>query len=347
MKESSRPSEPRRRASLPGLRASVLRSLRRPTRPTLLPVLASAALLPALAQAHGFVGQRFFPATLATDDPFVADELSFPTVTSTRSSAEGDTPATRQTSAAIDFARRITPDFGLSFGASRLRIAPDGQPTSYGWDNVSLGAKYQLVTNEPHEAILSIGADWDVGGTGSSSVGAEHFSTVTPTVYVGKGFGDLATPALRPFAVTGTLGVGIPSRASTTSTGVDPDTGLATSEVEHHPHVLQFGFAVEYSLPYLQSAVKDVGLGAPFDRMVPVVEFAMSRPLDRVDDRHATGTINPGVLWAGRQVQLGLEAVIPMNSRSGHGVGVMAQLHFFLDDLFPGSFGHPMMGGAK
>src|SRR5262245_27496680 len=32
------------------------------------------------ARAHGVVGQRFFPATLAIDDPFVADELSFPTV---------------------------------------------------------------------------------------------------------------------------------------------------------------------------------------------------------------------------------------------------------------------------
>jgi len=32
------------------------------------------------AQAHGLIGKRFFPATLATDDPFVADELSLPTI---------------------------------------------------------------------------------------------------------------------------------------------------------------------------------------------------------------------------------------------------------------------------
>jgi hypothetical protein len=30
--------------------------------------------------AHCFVGARFFPATLATDDPCVADEMSLPTV---------------------------------------------------------------------------------------------------------------------------------------------------------------------------------------------------------------------------------------------------------------------------
>ena len=32
------------------------------------------------ASAHGLIGQRFLPATLAIDDPFVADELSLPTV---------------------------------------------------------------------------------------------------------------------------------------------------------------------------------------------------------------------------------------------------------------------------
>ena len=32
------------------------------------------------AFAHGYAGKRFFPATITTDDPFVADELSLPTV---------------------------------------------------------------------------------------------------------------------------------------------------------------------------------------------------------------------------------------------------------------------------
>jgi hypothetical protein len=27
------------------------------------------------AFSHGFAGRRFFPATLSTDDPFVADEI--------------------------------------------------------------------------------------------------------------------------------------------------------------------------------------------------------------------------------------------------------------------------------
>ena len=34
----------------------------------------------ASAHAHGLAGKRFFPSTLTIDDPFVADELSLPTV---------------------------------------------------------------------------------------------------------------------------------------------------------------------------------------------------------------------------------------------------------------------------
>ena len=49
-----------------------------------LSLLASASLALSLASesaaAHGFAGKRFFPATISTDDPFVADELSLPTV---------------------------------------------------------------------------------------------------------------------------------------------------------------------------------------------------------------------------------------------------------------------------
>ena len=52
-----------------------------------------AACVPAFA--HGFAGNRFFPATLATDDPFVADELSLPTFQAIRQ--PGDHPTKTST----------------------------------------------------------------------------------------------------------------------------------------------------------------------------------------------------------------------------------------------------------
>src|SRR6478752_5527888 len=82
-----------------------------------------AAGLPPAALAHGFVGQRFFPATIATDDPFVADELSLPTVSSVRMSGTEDSPASRQTTVSGEFSKRITDDFGLSLGLARQRTS--------------------------------------------------------------------------------------------------------------------------------------------------------------------------------------------------------------------------------
>lgn len=42
-------------------------------------VAVATSTLASQAFAHCFVGARFFPATLATDDPCVADELALPT----------------------------------------------------------------------------------------------------------------------------------------------------------------------------------------------------------------------------------------------------------------------------
>jgi hypothetical protein len=303
------------------------------------------AVLPAIGHAHGFVGKRFFPATIATDDPFVSDELSLPTVSSLRTDASGDEPSARETSIAVDFSKRITQDFGISLGLEHRRSSPEGQPAVHGFGNLELGFKYQFYKNEASESLLSAGLGWEVGGTGSRSIGSESFSTFTPTLFFGKGFGDLpgSMSMLKPLALTGTLGVAMPRRAGTTTTIVDPDSGNTVSNTERHPNVLQVGLAVEYSLPYLQSFVKDVGLAAPFNRMIPVLEFSLQKPLDRVGDRAMTGTVNPGVLWAGRLVQVGVEAIIPINRRSGHSVGVQAQLHFFLDDIFPRSIGRPLL----
>jgi hypothetical protein len=306
-------------------------------------ICALAALAASEALAHGFAGKRFFPATLATEDPFVADELSLPTVASARSRAEGEAPATKTTTASIDYTKRITPDFGVGLGASWLRLAPDGGETVKGADNWAANLKYQFHKDDRRESIAAFGIDWDIGNTGAKRVGAEQFSTVTPALFAGKGFGDLSGSMkyLRPLALTGALGVAMPTRSSTTTMDAD-----GNEVVERHPDVLKVGFSLQYSLGYLQSFVKDVGLGEPFSRMIPVVELSLEKPLDR-GRGPTTGTWNPGVLWIGRRMQLGIEAILPINSSTPVRRGWIAQLHFFMDDLFPRSFGRPIMGTAR
>ena len=62
------------------------------------------------ALAHGFAGERFFPATILTDDPFVADEMSLPQITDNLPGPDGS----KEIDFEFDIAKRITPNFGLT-----------------------------------------------------------------------------------------------------------------------------------------------------------------------------------------------------------------------------------------
>lgn len=292
-------------------------------------LLAVTLALANSARGHGFAGARFFPATLATDDPFVSDEMSLPTVSMI------ETPEGRETNISGEIAKRITPNLGIELGEEFINLNPKGEKAVSGFGNLELGAKYQFLVSAEHEAILSLGAGVEIGGTGQKRIDADSFSTWTPAFFFGKGFGDLpdTLSLLRPVAVTGVVGVAIPTSAS---------TRMRDGDIERHPNVLQYGFALEYSLIYLQGQVKDIGLRAPFDRLIPLVEFSFDTPLDRGQSGQTTGTINPGVIWSSKYVQIGVEAVVPINERTGKSVGVIGQLHFYLDDLFPHTLGRPL-----
>ena len=298
------------------------------------------------AFGHGFAGARFFPATLSTDDPFVADELSLPTINTIRTTDDG---GTRETDISVDIAKRITPQFGIEIGETMTVLNPHEGRAANGFGNLELGGKYQFLKSDAHEAIVSVGLGVEIGGTGSNSIDADSFSTWSPAIFFGKGFGDLpeALRFLKPIAITGVAGIAIPTSASTRSITVNDQTDERDIKIEQHPDVLQWGFALEYSVIYLQSQVQDMHLPSPIDRLIPLVEFAMETPLNRGPTGPTTGTINPGVIWAGNYFQVGVEAVIPINEHTGNNVGVIAQLHFFLDDLFPHTIGRPLFGGNE
>lgn len=299
------------------------------------------------ASAHGFSGQRFFPATLVTDDPFVADELSLPTVSTFNNAATADSPVTRETEVSVDVAKRITRDLGIEIGRGWRHLKPEGAPHTDGPTNIEGAIKYLIVNVPDREFLLSAGIGFEWGGSGLSRVDADRFNTFTPTIFAGKGFGDLPDGAkwLQPLAVTGTLGIGIPSRARNATFDTDPDTGVVTVGRERNSNTLNYGVAIEYSLLYLQSYVEDIGLTAPFNRLIPLIEVNLQTPINRDTGSggdQTTGTINPGFIWAGQYYQVGVEAMLPVNNQSGRGIGAIAQLHFFIDDLFPKSLGKPI-----
>ena len=291
---------------------------------------ATAALLPgAEAMAHGFAGDRFFPATILTDDPFVADEMSLPTLTRAPTASDG----TQEYDVEVDIAKRILPDLGVTLAHQWKYVQSPGVPRVTGLDALRTGLQYQLFIDPPTEtmALLGVSATW--GHTGRvQALGSPDFTTITPTFDFGKGFGDLFEPEsfLRPFAITGNLSLDFPTKVQ--------------SNGNPNSNNFNYGFAFEYSLEYLQHHVRDVGIGQPFDHLIPLVEVSLTTPLNRGQGGNTTGTVQPGLIWAGQYYQLGAELIIPINSLSGHGIGGLVQFHLFIDDLFPKSIGKPLFG---
>jgi hypothetical protein len=281
-----------------------------------LALLGATSLVSQNAAAHGVVGDRFFPATIASDDPFAADELALPTISL----------GNHEEDYTFEYSKTLLPHFSVSFEGGYVNAHPPGEPRASGWDNLEITPTWQFMTDADSEFVASAGLGFEIGGSGSRTV-AEPSSAYMPKFLFGKGFGDLpdSMVLLRPLAVTGVI-------------------GYAIAGASGEPNTLKWSGAMEYSLLYLQNNVFNVGFSNVVAHLTPVVEFAMETPTG-ASGGGTTGTINPGLLWSGQYTQLGIEAIVPVNHASGDNVGVLMQLHFYLDDIFPYSLGTPIFGG--
>ncbi len=320
-------------------------------------VAATAVALSALpggpaAHAHAIAGARVFPVTLTIDDPGVADEASIPTFSFQRQPNDPDTGHGYQYNLAAEFNKRITDHLGIGVtGGYTVRTAQFGK-TQTGFQNLNVTLKYQAWVNAPHEAILSLGVIRELARTGTAHIGADQFASTTPTAYFGKGFGGLPVAALRPFAITGTVGYTIADKKLKAIGGGPSDlgangtggvTGLAAQQFNTgYANRWVGGLSLQYSLPYLQSQVRDLGLPGFVNRLTPLVEVAYSSPASSPSNLGTQVVVAPGVIYGGDSFQVGLEALIPANRASGRFVGVITHMHVFFDDLLPNSLGKPL-----
>jgi len=288
--------------------------------------LAVATGLVDAARAHGIAGDREFPATIVIDDPAVGDELSLPTFSTIHNSATDAGPGSRQFDFGGEWDKTITEDLGVNFNFDYTVLNFDDGTHASGWQNPAFTLKYRVYVNPEHEILTSVGVIRTFGGTGSSAINDPIGSTI-PTIYIGKGLGDLPVDFLRPFAVTGEFQYKIS----------DQPTAEANAWI--------IGGSLQYSIPYLQQHVRDMGLPEFIGRMIPIVEVSMNVPSNGAPGGAVTGTIAPGVLYEGDAWQFGIEALIPATKANHTSAGVIAQLHFFLDDIFPTTLGKPLFGG--
>jgi len=304
----------------------------------LLAVLAGVLLPTAQAAAHGVCGPRVFANTLTIEDPAVADEAAFPTFAYMREAGE-DGPSVHAYDFDFEYSKRITPDFGISVGygftvASQLAGKTSKANTQFGWHNLELLAKYAKCVDPTQELMLAFGIGREFGRTGTTRLEAEQYGATAPTAYFGRGLGDVSAQWLRPLAVTGTFGYTIADKGLKRTSDGEFNLGSANR--------WQGGVALQYSLPYLQAHVKDMGLPEWMGRLTPMLELSWTSPATAPSQLGTTYLLAPGIAYAGEGYQLGIAALIPLNRATGSHVGLVAQLHLYFDDLLPNSLGKPI-----
>lgn len=295
---------------------------------------ASAAFTAALSYSTGpgwadKIGEREFPATLVVDEPQVETEF----VPQIATFKNGD--AVRQTDFTSDLSVQLTKSFAIVARPVFTTLRPGGN----GFQNLDTTLKYQFVTDAEHEFVLSAGLSNRWSGIGAQRVGAETYSTISPTIYLGKGAGDLPSDwgLLRPIAVTAQASFDVPSpRKSFSSEAFTDDPG---NPRRPNPYSLSLSGSLQYSLVYAFENVPSLNVPKALAKFVPLVEYSFQFPVANNGAHYRTaGTINPGFLWCHGDVQIGVEALIPINRESGTHPGVRVQLAYSFDTPWAASW---------
>jgi hypothetical protein len=316
---------------------------------------AAAAILAGIspASAHTVIGQRIFPATLTIDDPGVDDELALPTVNYSYGPANPYTfpPGPSQQSYEFNFfyGKRITADLEVSIDSTFLHAV---NPRANGWEGIETEVRDQIMVNNEHEFVVSLGVSEQWGGTGNPNAGAPQFTSITPELFIGKGFGDVQADLLRPIAITGEMDYQVPTVANTV-TGVDQFGNVLLSQ---NPTVLTYGATLQYSLQYMNAYVREIDGPEILRHLVLDVEAQFSTNVSNIGPsvinnvpgtHQTTGVVGPGLYYLAHDYELGIYGAFPINQASGKHPGVFAIVDFFLDDLFPNTLGKPIFGGPE
>jgi len=300
-----------------------------PRRPTLAAFAAAAVTLSTQhAFAHAVAGARIFVNTDLIDDPGVSDEANLPLIS--LSSPDGKTWVT---DANFEYDKTITPDLGAAVGTDWDFIARDmmdGGKTHAGFDDTYVQLKYRWIVLPVHEFIGAVEVTQAFGRAGT--VGIESgYDTTTVSGFFGKGLGDIPWSPIRPFAVTGELDYNMPDTGPMRGGAITSWSG---------------GLTLQYSIPYLQSQIKNVGITGFAANLTPLIELGWSSAAGSSAvpgiGQPTAFLLGTGATWTGTYQAINAEILWPLNGAAGHGLGVIAQYHLYFDDLFPNTIGKPI-----
>ncbi len=281
-------------------------------------------LLAGSAHAHGVVGQRTFIEPFITEDVNPKNEfvIGRPEWDHSR---EG-----RTLSLGFGLEKKLADRLSLTLDSEWLDLSPKAhdEPHASGFNNLGITLKYAFFIDPPHEAITSIALE-STAPTGTTKVGAEVDPSFKPFLLYGKGAGDLpdALAYLRPLAVQG-------------------DAGFEVSIGHAHDTTFAHNIAIQYSIPYLQAAVRDLGLPWPLNDLLPVTEFNFEHGVNGEEHGKTHAFTTPGIVYMDRWVELGVAGRFPLNGNAHKELdwGIVWIVDLFIDDIFPLTKWQPIGG---
>ena len=282
---------------------------------------ALACLAAAQAHAHGVVGQRSFIEPFVTEDVNPKNEfvIARPQLDH---AADG-----KAFGLGFGLEKKLSDNFSITLDSEYDSLSPNDpeEPQTTGFNNLGITLKDAFYLDPEHEAILSAALE-STAPTGSADVGAERDWSFKPFLLYGKGFGDLprSLKYLRPFAVQG-------------------DAGFEISIDHARTTTFAHNITLEYSIPYLQAFVEDVGLGWPLNDFIPVTEFNFEHGVNGEGEGKSTIITTPGIVYMDRYIEVGVAGRFPLNDTAHQELqwGVIGIVDLFIDDIFPASKWQP------
>jgi len=119
--------------------------------------------------------------------------------------------------------------------------------------------------------------------------------------------------------------------------GPEVSTGPGTSTT------FAYDFCLQYSIPYLQAAVKDLGIGWPFNDLIGVTEFNFEQGVHGEESGTNKISTTPGIVYMDRYIEIGLAARVPLtgSARDEFDWGIIGIVDLFIDDLWPATKWQP------
>ena len=204
-------------------------------------------------------------------------------------------------------------------------------PGGYGWNGLDTELQWQALCIPDAEFMFKVGFDIILGRNRHGN--ARRFRRAKHLLSVGGFWSRLRNAAARSQ-------IPAPFRDHRRIQHVHAGTGL----YKRQPQRVHVQLGVH---PPIQPAVLQLARGAIdndfLKHLIPVAEFAFQTPIynggRRTDDHR---NFQPGVIYIADKWQIALEAMIPMTGATGHGVGVVGSLDFYLDDIFPNTIDKPI-----